>query len=192
MRYGTGLWGNVKLRNGREVELRENAGWIEWHYVGDSNWNQLFEIPSDGQDGADGQNGTDGTDGQDGADGREVELQENNGWVEWRYVGDTTWNQLFEVPESSGGGTKPIQVTGLTLLAANWVADGDLFKYELANSNITATSSVEVIPDNSAYDVLVEAEPLPETESATGSVTMWVHSVPSADITVTINIVEVQ
>jgi hypothetical protein len=86
-----------------------------------------------------------------------------------------------------GGGI--IQETG-TLLASGWVADGSLYKYELANANITATSIVEVIPDNASYDVLVEAEPLPETVSATGTVTVWAKAIPSTDISVTINIFE--
>jgi hypothetical protein len=43
--------------------------------------------------------------GTDGNDGREVELRENAGWVEWRYVGDVSWTQLYLIPIGSGGGT---------------------------------------------------------------------------------------
>ena len=95
---------------------------------------------------------------------------------------------MFEIPAGgSGGGI--IQASG-TLLAANWVIDGSLQKYVLSDANITATSSVEVIPANASYDVLVVAEPLPETESAAGTVTMWCKNT-QADIPVTINITEI-
>ena len=95
-------------------------------------------------------------------------------WV--KYIGD----------DGTGGGVT--QVTGLTLLAANWVADASLFKYVLSNAAITADHIVEVVPDNSAYDVLVVAKPLQGTTSVAGEVTMWVHAIPSADITVTLNL----
>ena len=36
--------------------------------------------------------------GLDGDDGRTPEFRENAGWVEWRYVGDVSWVQLFEIP----------------------------------------------------------------------------------------------
>ena len=32
--------------------------------------------------------------GSSGADGREIELQVNNGYIQWRYVGEKTWNNL--------------------------------------------------------------------------------------------------
>ena len=95
------------------------------------------------------------------------------------------------VINATGGGGSVIQVTGLTLVVANWVADGALFKYVLSDANITATSSVEVIPAKESYDVLVVAEPMTETESAAGSVSIWANNVPSADVPVTINITEV-
>ena len=127
------------------------------------------------------------SDGDDGEDGREIELQTSAGWVQWRYVGDASWINLFEIPEGGSGGV--IQATG-TLLVSGWVADGSLFKYVLSNANITATSIVEVIPANAAYDVLVAAEPMPETVSASGTVTMWAKAIPTTDISVTINITE--
>ena len=164
--------GKPESLDGREIELSTSEGYIVWRYVGEETWNNLIEIAV-----------------LVGDDGREVELRENAGWVEWRYVGDATWTQLFEI--HSGGGASVIQVTGLTLAAANWVADGALFKYVLSNVNITATSSVEVIPDNTSYDVLVVAEPRPGTASASGTVSMWVKNIPTADIPVTINITEV-
>jgi hypothetical protein len=41
----TGIDGNDG-DDGREVEFRENAGWVEWRYVGVATWTQLYEIPT--------------------------------------------------------------------------------------------------------------------------------------------------
>lgn len=38
----------LKGANGEPVELRENAGWIQWKYESDSTWTNLFEIPDPG------------------------------------------------------------------------------------------------------------------------------------------------
>lgn len=85
---------------GASVELRENAGWVEWRQIGTETWLQLFEIPSDGEP---------------GTPGSSVELRENAGWVEWRQVGSETWLQLFEVPKDGeqgppGTGVEPANV----------------------------------------------------------------------------------
>lgn len=173
--------------DGREVEMSVSGGYIVWRYVGETVWNNLVALAS--LVGPPGTPGDDGAPGSDGEDGVPVEISVQGGWVCWRYVGAASWTQLYEIP--AGGGASVIQVTGLTLVVANWVADGSLYKYVLSDANITATSSVEVIPANASYDVLVVAEPMPETVSATGTVTMWVKNVPSADIPVTINITEV-
>jgi hypothetical protein len=186
-----GEGGGEPGEDGREVEMSVEGGYVVWRYVGDVSWTNLVALSAiTGPPGSDGEDGATGAPGADGTDGREIELRENAGWVEWRYIGDATWTQLYEIPEGGGGGASVIQVTG-TLVVANWVTDGSLKKYVLSNANITATSSVEVIPANSSYDVLVAAEPMPETESAAGTVTMWVKNTPSADIPVTINITEI-
>lgn len=166
--------------NGREVEMSTFGGYIVWRYVGDGVWINLISLASI--------TGMPGTPGADGDDGREIELRENAGWAEWRYAGDMSWTQLFEIP--SGGSGSIIQASG-TLVVANWIIDGSLKKYVLSNANITATSSVEVIPANASYDILIAAEPMPETESTSGTVTMWAKNTPSANIPVTINITAV-
>lgn len=96
--------------DGREVELSVVGDYIVWRYVGDETWTNLVALATiTGADGAPGTPGTPGADGADGApgtpgiDGKQVELRENAGWVEWRYVGDATWTQLYQIPE--GGGT---------------------------------------------------------------------------------------
>ena len=67
--------------NGREVEMSTLGGYIVWRYVGDVDWINLVSLAS-----ITGLPGLPGTPGSDGDDGREIELRENAGWVEWRYV----------------------------------------------------------------------------------------------------------
>lgn len=101
---------------------------------------------------------------------------------------DNTWVTVLDGDD----GAKPVQVTGLTLVAANWVADGSLKKYVLSHASITATSFVEVIPANASIAIVKAAEILPETDSAAGSVSIWATNTPSGDISVTINIYETE
>jgi hypothetical protein len=317
----------VKRRptDSREIELSTSGGYIVWRYVGDLEWINLCLIPADGSNGADGAPGVDGAPGTNGDDGRDVEFSVVYNHLVWRFVGDETWIDLFELPTDGNDGatgaagangntpyieggywyingvntgvlatgtpgtpgvpgangntpyiqsgywyingvstgtlatgpmgatgtsrytyaayastntgtgwsltptnalkyraeiyttnplTPPIvgnfsgatwlkyigddgengvtvtQVSGLTVLASGWVADGSLFKYELSDPSITSASIVEVIPSNSSYDVLVVAEPMPETVSSTGIVTFWAKAIPTENISVTINITE--
>lgn len=55
-----------------------------------------------GPAGKDGTNGTNGTDGADGTDGREVELQATSTYIQWRYAGETTWNNLIALSSLKG------------------------------------------------------------------------------------------
>lgn len=73
-----------------------------------------------GTDGKDGTNGLDGTDGQDGTNGREIELQKDLYFIQWRYVGEPGWRNLIAYSEIKGdkgdkgdtGGQGPIGLTG--------------------------------------------------------------------------------
>lgn len=89
-------------------------------------------------------------------------------------------------------GSQPLQITGITLTAANWTLVSGLYEYDLANANITANSIVDVIPANSSIAIVKAAEVLPETDSSTGSVKLYATNAPTGDITVTINITEKQ
>lgn len=53
----------------------------------------------DGKDGADGTNGTNGT---NGADGREIELQKDLYYIQWRYVGEPGWRNLIAYSDLKG------------------------------------------------------------------------------------------
>ena len=52
--------------------------------------------------GVDGTNGTNGVDGTDGRDGREIELQVNETHIQWRYSGESSWNNLIALSELKG------------------------------------------------------------------------------------------
>jgi len=86
--------------------------------------------------------------------------------------------------------SKPVQVTGITLVAANWSLVSGLYEYDLANSNITANSIVDVIPMNTTIDIAIAAIVLPQTDSTSGSVKLYAKNEPTDDIDVTINIQE--
>jgi len=95
--------------NGREVEFQKSATHIQWRYVGDLTWGNLVALDDlRGADGNDGAAGTDGNDGNDGAaggngsDGREVQLQKSATHIQWRYVGDLTWTDLFALEDLKG------------------------------------------------------------------------------------------
>ncbi|MBO4746927.1 MAG: collagen-like protein, partial [Clostridiales bacterium] len=50
-----------------------------------------------GAQGAQGPQGIQGPKGDTGADGREVEIKNNNGVLQWRYVGSDDWKSLLTV-----------------------------------------------------------------------------------------------
>ena len=80
------------------------------------------------------------------------------------------------------------QISNLTLLSTGWTLVSGLYEYDLANSNITADSSVDIIPDNADHTTVVNADILPRTDSSAGSVKIYATYQPTADIGVTINI----
>ncbi len=60
----------------REIEIQKNALYIQWRYVGESEWKNIIAYSDlkgrdgrDGRDGLNGQNGKDGKDGRNGANG---------------------------------------------------------------------------------------------------------------------------
>ena len=85
---------------------------------------------------------------------------------------------------------KIVQVTGQVLSSGSWVLVSGLYEYDYANINITATSIVDVIPDNTTIDIVVAAEILPKTLATLGTVKFYSKNLPAADIDVTINIIK--
>jgi hypothetical protein len=83
---------------------------------------------------------------------------------------------------------KILQVGSLTLTTAGWSLVSGLYEQDLAEANITATSIVDVIPDNADIATVIAAGILPRTDSAAGSVKVYSQNLPTANIGVTINI----
>ena len=89
--------------NGKEVVLRVTSTMIQWKYDTDTEWNDLIPLNSlKGKDGKDGINGSNGRDGIDGDNGKEIELRNNNTYIQWRYIGDENWYNLIEVSSLRG------------------------------------------------------------------------------------------
>ena len=57
---------------------------------------------ADGKDGVDGVNGINGTNGTNGTDGREIELQKDLYYIQWRYVGEPGWRNLIAYSDLKG------------------------------------------------------------------------------------------
>ncbi len=55
-----------------------------------------------GKDGKDGKNGRDGIDGINGTNGREIQFQKTATYLQWRYVGDTSWTNLVALADITG------------------------------------------------------------------------------------------
>ena len=91
--------------DGREVELQATSTYIQWRYAGDATWNNLVALSS--LKGADGAPGAAGTPGAAGADGREVEIQATSTYIQWRYAGETTWNNLVAMSSLKGAAGAP-------------------------------------------------------------------------------------
>ena len=80
------------IKDGREVELRNNGTHIQWRYVGegDDKWRDLVAL--------------DAITGGNSADGRDVELRVNGGYIQWRYTTgtDTDWKNLIALSALQG------------------------------------------------------------------------------------------
>ena len=75
-----------------------------------------------GPAGSTGLPGSQGPAGEDGADGREVEFSVEGDVLQWRYVGETTWNNL-DLDLGNGGGS--IVNTGGTSAFNHWIFSED-------------------------------------------------------------------
>lgn len=142
-----------------------------------------------GDDGEDGAPGAPGADGEDGAPGVGVPAGGTTGQV-LKKQSNTDYDTVWADDETGSGGSAPVQVTGKTLTSAGWTLNGGLYEQSISDANITATSIVEVIPDNASIDTVIAAVILPQTDSAAGSVKVYAKNQPTADIGVTLNIYE--
>lgn len=191
---------NITGGTGQTPEFSTVGGWIVWRYVGDPDWIQLFQIPLDGNDGASAFvyiayasaiDGTGFTLVDDPALAYSAVIATTSP-IASPVVGNFAGHWYQRKGANGAPGSQPLQVTGITLTAANWALVGTLYEYDLANANITANSIVEVIPANASIATVKAAEVLPETDSSAGSVKLYAANAPSGDISVTINITEKQ
>lgn len=86
-RRGAGAPG-VNGADGKQVELQQSSGYVQWRYVGDTTWRNLMPLSM--------------ITGSDGSDGRTVDLQQAGGWIQWRHQGDAQWQNLVSVDEMRG------------------------------------------------------------------------------------------
>ncbi len=79
-------------QDGREVEFRRTYDYIQWRYVGDTQWTNLISLLN-----------ITGAAGADGIDGREVELQiaADGKTLQWRYE-NGAWADLFDLSALKG------------------------------------------------------------------------------------------
>lgn len=102
--------------NGKDVEIRNSGTAIEWRLVGTTTWNNIVSLSAiTGPQGVAGSQGSPGTNGTNGTNGKNVELQKTASFVQWRLVGDVTWNNLVALSELTGpqGATGPTGATGV-------------------------------------------------------------------------------
>lgn len=104
--------------DGKTAEFQVDGDTLQWRYSGESVWLNLYDLTtlkgadgSDGQDGTDGKdgvngtNGKDGVNGQDGAngtDGKTPELRVNGNTLQWRYAGESNWQDLYDLSALKG------------------------------------------------------------------------------------------
>jgi hypothetical protein len=82
------------------------------------------------------------------------------------------------------------QVTGKTVATGAWSLVSGFYEASISDGNITASSVVDVIPDNASASIVATAELLPRTDSSSGAVKIYANNLPSGTITVTINILK--
>lgn len=75
-----------------------------------------------------------------------------------------------------------------TLTTAGWSLVSGLQEQVLSNANITAASSVDIIPNNADIDVVIAAQILPKTDAQSGGVKVYAKNLPTGNIGVTLQI----
>jgi hypothetical protein len=104
---------------------------------------------------------------------------------------DGTSGQLLS---TNGSGTlswatrKATQVTGKTVATGAWSLVSGFYEASISDAAISATSIVDVIPDNGSAATAATAGVLPRTDSSSGAVKIYATATPAATLTVTINI----
>ena len=109
---------SLKGVEAKEIEFSTDADNILWRYIGDNEWKTVISLdtfkcncktPKSAYDVA-VELGFEGTaeewlaslKGTNGKDGKEIEVSVNQEYVLWKYVGDTTWNNLISLKTLKG------------------------------------------------------------------------------------------
>ena len=104
---------------------------------------------------------------------------------------DGTSGQLLS---TDGSGTlswatrKATQVTGKTVATGAWSLVSGFYEASISDAAISATSIVDVIPDNGSAATAATAGVLPRTDSSSGAVKIYATTTPASTLTVTLNI----
>lgn len=83
-----------------------------------------------------------------------------------------------------------IKEVAATFSQLDWILENTIYKLTYLDSNITSTSRVDIIPNNSTINLVIAAEFLPQTVSANGSVDVFAKNEPTNDISVTLSILK--
>ena len=85
-----------------DINVRVNGEYIQWQVEGNENWTNLLTIDEVKDllgESYKGDTGAKGDQGIPGINGKEVEFGKNETHVQWRYVGDSEWKNLFSFEE---------------------------------------------------------------------------------------------
>ena len=98
--------------DGKTAEFRVDGDHLQWRYRGESVWLNLYDLTTlkgadgsdgrDGTDGKDGVNGTNGKDGTNGIDGKTPEIRVDGNTLQWRYTGESNWQDLYDLSALKG------------------------------------------------------------------------------------------
>lgn len=100
------------------------------------------------------------------------------------------WEVILEKGDKGDKGDTGslIQIANILLLAENFTLVSGLYEISYANANITANSVVDLVIDKISISIAQAADILYYTESNTGTVKLFSKYLPTANITVIMNI----
>jgi hypothetical protein len=77
--------------DGKEIYLQVSDGYIQWQYLGDTEWSNLVDLVS-----------------LTGSDGQEVLFQVSNDFIQWKYTDSLTWTNLIALDYITGADGREI------------------------------------------------------------------------------------
>ena len=92
------------------VQIRVQNGYVQWS-SDDSDWKNVITIDEILDAIGDDITGPQGQQGEQGVNGKQVEFNVSDTHIQWRYVGDSTWNNLVELEDLEGTDTSYVSYT---------------------------------------------------------------------------------